>query len=254
MTNRNKALLSLPATGKRFLSVVLFVALGTFFSACNSQQDRLQTSLSPGEFATKLKQISSPIILDVRTPGEFRAGFIEGARNMDFQASNFMDQINSLDKSQPCFVYCLSGSRSKEAANEMRKRGFIEVYDMKGGLLEWVKMGQPLTVASAGKMKGEMSIEDYSRLIASHKTVLIDFYAPWCGPCKKMEPMLEAFGKENKGKIAVVRLNIDENRELAKKLGITEIPLLKIFQDSKEKWSRTGPVEKSTLTAVLLEL
>lgn len=97
-------------------------------------------------------------------------------------------------------------------------------------------------------------MEDYTRLITSHKTVLVDFYAPWCGPCKKMEPMLEAFGKENKGKINVVRLNIDENKELAKQLGISEIPLLKIFHDGREKWSRTGLVEKSTLTAVLGEL
>lgn len=253
MTKGNKAR-SARATGERFLFLAMLMTLSTFFAVCHAQQNRQQTSLSSAEFAAKLKQVASPIILDVRTPGEFREGFIAGARNMDFHASNFLDQINSLDKNTAYFVYCLSGARSQAAANEMRKRGFKEVYDMKGGLLEWTKLNQPLTVVSSANIKNQMSMEDYTRLITSHKTVLVDFYAPWCGPCKKMEPMLEAFGKENKGKINVVRLNIDENKELAKQLGISEIPLLKIFHDGREKWSRTGLVEKSTLTAVLGEL
>ena len=74
-------------------------------------------------------------------------------------------------------------------------------------------------------------------MISANQIVLIDFYAPWCGPCKKMEPMLEEFARENEGKIKVIRLNVDENKQLAMQLGIDEIPVVKIFKNGNETWT-----------------
>lgn len=62
--------------------------------------------------------------------------------------------------------------------------------------------------------------------------VLIDFYATWCGPCRKMEPSLAELSKE--GKIKIIRVDVDANRELASQYGITEIPVLLAFKGGKQ--------------------
>ena len=233
----------------RTLSIVLFAALSTLLYNCNNAQAiKEHTTLSAEEFANKLKQTPDAIILDVRTPEEFSGGFIAEARNIDYNSSDFLTQIDQLDKTRPYFVYCLSGARSKNTANYMRSHGFSEVYDMKGGTMAWSKNKLELTTASPQKINSDkISMEEYNKMISANQILLIDFYAPWCGPCKKMEPMLQEFARENEGKIKVVRLNVDENKQLAMQLGIDAIPVLKIFKNGSEAWTYTGLVEKSAL-------
>lgn len=94
------------------------------------------TVLSPSEF--KEKSQNNPII-DVRTPLEFSQGYIKGAKNINFFDSNFTKQINSFDKSKPIYVYCKTGHRSEIASEKMIQLGFKEVYDLKGGIINWVR-------------------------------------------------------------------------------------------------------------------
>lgn len=94
------------------------------------------TVLSPSEF--KEKSQNNPII-DVRTPMEFSQGYIKGAKNINFFDSNFTKQINSFDKSKPIYVYCKTGHRSEIASEKMIQLGFKEVYDLKGGIINWVR-------------------------------------------------------------------------------------------------------------------
>lgn len=231
------------------ISIILFAALSTLLYNCNNAQAiKEHTTLSAVEFATKIKQTPGAIILDVRTPEEFNSGFIADARNMDYNSSGFLAEIDQLDKNKPYFVYCLSGARSKSAANYMRNHGFPEVYDMKGGTMSWTKNNLELTTTSVQKINiDKISADEYRQMISADQIVLFDFYAPWCGPCKKMEPMLEEFARENKGKIKVIRLNVDENKQLTTQLGIEEIPVLKIFKNGSEVWTHTGLVEKPAL-------
>lgn len=94
------------------------------------------TVLFPSEF--KEKSQNNPII-DVRTPMEFSQGYIKGAKNINFFDSNFTKQINSFDKSKPIYVYCKTGHRSEIASEKMIQLGFKEVYDLKGGIINWVR-------------------------------------------------------------------------------------------------------------------
>jgi len=79
----------------------------------------------------------NPQILDVRTAEEFAEGHVHGAVNMDFYANDFMDQVNTLHKDHPVYIYCHSGGRSARAIDLMSAAGFNQVYDLQGGFSSW---------------------------------------------------------------------------------------------------------------------
>jgi rhodanese-related sulfurtransferase len=88
------------------------------------------------EFKEKYNHTKGAVLLDVRTPGEFRAGTVRGARNIDFMSASFGSQIATLDKTKEYFLLCRSGARSAQACNLMSKEGF-KVYNLAGGIGEW---------------------------------------------------------------------------------------------------------------------
>jgi len=84
-------------------------------------------------------------------------------------------------------------------------------------------------------------------VIDSDKPVLVDFWAPWCGPCKMIAPYLEELAKEYAGKIKVCKLNVDEAPDLATKYSIMSIPALLLFKDGKIMEKRVGAMNKKEL-------
>ena len=76
-------------------------------------------------------------LIDVRTPREFSNGFIEGAKNIDYNGDSFEKQMKKLDKTKPVLVYCAAGGRSENAAELLQEWGFKEVYDLEGGYNGW---------------------------------------------------------------------------------------------------------------------
>ena len=85
------------------------------------------------------------VILDIRTPDEFNAGRIAGSVNIDFYESNFAAELDKLDKDKTYFVYCNSGNRSGTAMGTMRDLGFVDVYDLDGGIQAWYSSGFDIT-------------------------------------------------------------------------------------------------------------
>ncbi len=73
------------------------------------------------------------MILDVRTPAEYSQRHIASALNLDFYSAGFQSDLDKLDRTKTYFVYCASGSRSRQAAEVMRKLGFLQVYNMSSG-------------------------------------------------------------------------------------------------------------------------
>ena len=101
------------------------------------------TNMNVSEFSKKITE-SGVVILDVRTPGEFAEGYIEGAQNIDFQSGNFENEIAALDKNVTYAVYCRSGNRSGQAAKIMHDAGFHDVYNLDGGVIDWTSEGMLL--------------------------------------------------------------------------------------------------------------
>ena len=121
--------------------ILLFVLL--IFGSCSRPGSENNSSLlSPQAFAEQLKS-AEVILLDVRTPEEMQSGFLEGARNLDFNSGNFESTLDSLDHSKKYLVYCTIGKRSGKAADMMRAKGFKNVISMEGGLNAWVAAGLP---------------------------------------------------------------------------------------------------------------
>ncbi|HYF67755.1 MAG TPA: thioredoxin domain-containing protein [Ohtaekwangia sp.] len=230
----------------KFILALTFVGITTGYR-CFAQEAKQKFSIPSELFAERIHKTPDAIILDVRTQEEVKGGYIEGAQHMDYRSKAFKAEVAKLDKGKPYYVYCLSGGRSGEAAKYMRSIGFEEVYDMKGGLLSWQKNNLPITTKADHKRLDKISREVYNTMVSSDTLVLVDFYAPWCAPCKKMEPILKELAAENMGMVKLIRLNVDENKDLAKQLGVVEIPVVKYYRSGKEYWTHTGFADKTML-------
>ena len=86
-----------------------------------------------------------------------------------------------------------------------------------------------------------------SDVLNSEKTILVDFWAEWCGPCRAVGPILDQIGAENADKIEIVKLNVDENPQTAAKYQITSIPAMKVYQKGEVVKTVIGAKPKPAL-------
>ena len=206
-----------------------------------------QTSLPVDDFE---KAISQPNIqvLDVRTITEYNTGYLKNSFQADWNnKEQFFDRTQHLDKSRPVYVYCLSGSRSNAAAAALREKGFTAI-NMEGGLAAWKKTGK--TVEGL-KEDQKVTDEQYNKLSSEAKLVLIDFGAPWCPPCKKMEPVINNIRNTMANKIQVNYVDGGQNTELMTTNKIDALPTFIIYKQGKEVWRKQGIVTEDEFSSVI---
>jgi thioredoxin 1 len=227
----------------------LFIVLTILLlqSCQNSEAQSSKTDLNPNEFNAKMKASTNPIILDVRTPEEFAGGYIENAKNINYNSPNFINEVKKFPKDQPIFVYCLSGGRSGLAADQLRSMGYKDVFELEGGMMQWRNANLPEIKAKISQTG--MSMQDFQQFVKSDKLVLVDFYAPWCGPCKKMKPFLDEIQNEMISQLEIKKVDVDQNTELATELKIESIPLLVLYKNGEVVWSNIGFLEKDKLVS-----
>ena len=121
--------------------VIALIAVALLLAGCSTSSSA--NNLNVTEFSAKAAE-PGVVTLDVRTPGEFAEGYIEGARLINFQSGNFENEISTLDKSATYAVYCRSGNRSGQAVKVMQAAGFTNVFNMNGGVIDWANAGLPL--------------------------------------------------------------------------------------------------------------
>ena len=223
-----------------YIVLILFV-LNT--GCTNSQNFK---SVDVAEFKTTLEKTTDAQLLDVRTPGEFAGGHISNAKNADWNGSDFDTQVANLDKEKPVFVYCLSGGRSKKAASHLKELGFKNIIELNGGYLAWSKANANTNEAWIGMTK-----EAYNQLLVSDKIVVIDFYAEWCAPCKKMAPYLDKMSKELADKVIIYRIDADKNKSLFNALGYEGLPVVLVYKNGKETFKKNQFVSEEELRKAL---
>ena len=224
-------------------------------SACNNLSTGQKSQiLSVNDFEKKLSDTKDAQLLDVRTPEEYAEKHLHDAVNINFNADDFIDKVDHLDKSKPVFVYCLSGGRSAKASALISKKGFKQVYDMEGGIMAWssAKKSLEIPAGSTAATKG-MTMDDYLAKVKSDKLVLVDFNAVWCGPCKILRPILEKIAEQKKDKVTVLPIDVDQNPALSDAFHIQGIPLMIMYKNGKEVWRNMGLTDEKTINGQIAD-
>lgn len=119
--------------------IVLSVVLSMFTLSCKNEVKEV-IMVSPDETQAIL-QDDNVLLIDVRTPEEYYEGHIANAQNIDYNSPTFEEVINTLDKSRTVLLYCKSGSRSGKSSKILLEAGFNKIYDLEGGITEWMDRG-----------------------------------------------------------------------------------------------------------------
>ena len=179
-------------------------------------------------------------VFDVRTAGEFNTGHLHHALQADYtKKEEFIERVQSLDKEQTVYIYCLSGGRSTAAAKWLRENGFREVIELKGGINAWKQAGLAVEGVADGL---QMSVDTFHMAVASGD-VLVDVGAEWCPPCRKMEPVIQAFLKENKA-VRLFKVDGGRDRDVMQAINATSLPTFILYKDGREVWRKQGVYDK----------
>ncbi|MBX3255062.1 MAG: thioredoxin fold domain-containing protein [Chitinophagaceae bacterium] len=224
---------------KKAFTYILFFLVVCTTNACAQSGKNFQRVAS-GVFKKALDSIADKQVIDVRTSGEFKEGYIPGAKNINIYDADFLEQISGLDKNIPILVYCKGGARSADAARQMQKMGFKNIYELEGGIMSWEHNNFPVEKPVENNTADLFTIAHFDSLLARHNTLMIDFYAPWCMPCREMEPSLKKLAKQYQGKMTIHRINVDQAKQLAKALNIEGIPVIATYKNGTQINRVTG--------------
>lgn len=253
--NRSIFLINLQSKFKRMIKYSLLLITSITLFGCSNAQTEEQVVANKKEVKattvnaeTFKKDLEQPdiVILDVRTAGEYESGHINHALQADWtNQSEFKERVKAIDKNAPIYIYCLGGGRSAAAQNYLVQNGFTNITNLQGGINAWNQAGYP-TVGTTNVT--QISLKEYEASIPKEGTVLVDFSAEWCPPCKKVEPIVKSLEEEG---TQVIRIDGGNQKELCKAMQISGFPTLIIYKNGKESARKTGLISEAALKALL---
>lgn len=225
-----------------YFKIIIALTIITLFS-CKGQNSDKVAFLDAKAFSEKIQNQHDLQLIDVRTPGEYSKQHIGNAVNINWNGNDFEQKVATFDKSKPIYVYCLSGGRSKQAAAKLAEMGYTKIYELDGGIMKWNAAG----LAKPSTERIGMTQEDFKKLLISDKKVLVDFYAEWCAPCKKMAPFLAKMSTEMNDQLTIIKIDADKNKSLMEDLKIAGLPTLLLYENQALVWKNDGFINETDL-------
>ena len=231
----------------RLMKIVYCFIIFIIFFSCEYTDYQIK-NIEPKELNSNLSKDIT--ILDVRTPEEFKTGHIEGAININFYSKLFNSAVNKIDKKSSLYVYCKSGSRSEDAVNVLKRLGFRNIFNLKGGIQSWQSKGYNVSTYTLNKKNPSIDLSKILKEIRQNKSVLISFNATWCKPCLIMKPVIESITKEYSN-IKVISVDIDADKYIMNHYKVNTLPTFIGFYKSQEYFRHSGVIEKNDLIELL---
>lgn len=214
-------------------NLISLLLMATLIS-CSSKGQKINVPVDEFEKAIHTQKVQ---LLDVRTAEEYEAGHLENSLQANWNnKEEFIKRVSALDKDVPVYTYCLSGARSAAATAWLNDNGYT-AFNMQGGITKW-KAGGKKTAQNASVK--QLTREEYLQQIPVNKTVLVDFGAVWCPPCKKMDIVLKELQEKYGSKFTLVKIDGGIHTDLLKSLQIEELPTFIIYKNGQQTWTKTG--------------
>jgi rhodanese-related sulfurtransferase len=225
-----------------FLLIIVFHADGQYGPVPQLGADQFNVLISQ----------NSGILLDVRTRSEFKNGHLDKAGNLNYYALDFRKKLKLIPRNQPIYLYCNTGYRSEKATEILIENGYANVYNLQHGIMEWELRNLPLVVEPDAQpdRDNKMTPEQYQNILSQGSPVFFDFYAPWCGPCRKMMPMIDSLMVEYYPRIRMFKINVDASKKLVKELKLIGVPYLVLHENGKLQFSKNGTASRNELVTV----
>jgi rhodanese-related sulfurtransferase/glutaredoxin-related protein len=236
---------------QKILTTMLLLVI---VSSAFAQQDAASTNppLTADSFAAKISRQLKPQIVDVRSPEEFIINHINGAVNVNLKVANYLDGFKDFDKTKPVFLYSIQNYRSGILAKELREKGYAEVYELKSGIPNWIGSGYPYY----SSVKNVVSINEYKKIIADNKLVLVDIGTKYCGSCVRVKQIVDSLKTESNNSFETVQIELYNNPQLAADLKeIKAVPTVLLYKEGKLVWKKTGGIfTKEQLSAEIAKV
>jgi thioredoxin len=225
------------------LTILFFSIL--FLIACGQNKSGY-LSIDAIQFNQKLENTKNVQLIDVRTPEEYANSKIGDALNLNYYDADFEAQLKKLDTNKPLFVYCKSGGRSSGAVAQILDLGFTEVYELQGGIMAWERAKLQTNKNDKTLSKDSFTKNSLNKILTENQKVIVNFYASWCIPCKRMKPFMDELEKEHPN-VKMVRIDIDQAKALAAELKVENIPTVMFYEKNSLKEQKNSEMTKSEI-------
>jgi thioredoxin len=231
---------------------LIIIQIAALFHLLSCAQNSEVLQIDSREFQ-RLIQTYKGVLLDVRTRSEFSNGHIENSGNLNYYALDFRKKLELLPKDQAIYLYCNTGYRSEKAAEMLLDMGYTKVYNLQHGIMEWELNNFKVVVEPDARpdLDYKMEPEEFAELIASGELLFIDFYAPWCGPCLTMMPIIDSLKVEYHANVQIVKINADASKKLVKELQLIGVPYLALYYRGNLLFTKNGAMARTELTSLL---
>lgn len=233
------------------MKTIIQIAAILLFAHTLKAQNAAYKNVNTTVFDSLIAQ-NNGTLLDVRTENEFKNEHLKNAGQLNYYALDFRKKLLLLQKDEPVYLYCNTGYRSEIAAQILAENGYTKVYNLEKGIMDWSLHNFP-TISEPNALKdteNEMTVGNYQKIIQSDTLVFIDFYAPWCAPCRKMMPMIDSLKTEYHGIIKIEKINVDASKQLVKQLQMNSVPYFALYRNGNLLFSKNGYIKREEIILI----